>query len=94
LYGANQDEQNRVRTFQNGMLKPDAFAEIRLLGFPPGVAALLVCYNRFHNYVAGQLLEINEGDRFSLPPGMTAGSPGYDQALLKRENDLFQTARL
>jgi hypothetical protein len=91
LYGANQDEQNKVRTFQNGTLKPDAFAEIRLLGFPPGVAALLVCYNRFHNYVVSQLAEINEGGRFNMP---AEGSHGYDAALLKRDNDLFQIGRL
>jgi linoleate 10R-lipoxygenase len=94
LYGVNQDEQNKVRTFQDGKLKADAFAEVRLLGFPPGVGALLVCYNRFHNYVVEQLAEINEGGRFSLPAGMTAESSGYDEAVLKRDNDLFQTGRL
>jgi hypothetical protein len=35
--------------------------------FPPGVAALMICFNRFHNYVAQQLALINEGGRFAIP---------------------------
>ena len=65
LYGHNQDMQNTVRTFKDGKLKPDTFAEPRILGQPPGVGALLVSFNRFHNYVVTQLAEINEGGRFS-----------------------------
>src|SRR5947209_12082040 len=64
LYGHNKPMQDSVRTFKDGKLKPDTFAEDRLLAFPPGVCALLVCFNRFHNYVVSQLAEINEGGRF------------------------------
>jgi hypothetical protein len=67
LYGSRQEEQNLVRTFKDGKLKPDTFCETRLELFPPGVAALLVCFNRFHNYAAQQLAMINEGDRFPIP---------------------------
>jgi hypothetical protein len=89
LYGSSQEEQDRVRTFKDGLLKPDVFSENRILGFPPGVSAIMVCFNRFHNYVALQLKEINEGGRFKMPKGDsdTAG-------ISKLDNDLFQTARL
>ncbi|KAH0556381.1 hypothetical protein GP486_005695 [Trichoglossum hirsutum] len=95
LYGHSEADQATVRTFKDGYLKPDAFVEVRLLGFPPGVCALVVCFNRFHNYVVGQLAEINESGRFSLPAGVTpADKEGYEAAQRKRDNDLFQTARL
>jgi hypothetical protein len=67
LYGSNQDEQNLVRSFQDGKLKPDCFSEDRLGAFPPGVAVLLLCFNRFHNYAVGQLATINEAGKFSMP---------------------------
>jgi hypothetical protein len=93
LYGSNQEMQDSVRTFKDGMMKPDTFADKRPLGQPPGVSVLLVMFNRFHNYVAKNLAIINEGGRFSPPP------PGLDEeqaaaAWKKYDNDLFQTARL
>lgn len=90
LYGHNAVQQATVRTFQNGMLKLDTFAEPRILGQPPGVGALLISFNRFHNYVVQQLAIINENGRFSVPVGK-----GSDPAAAaKRDNDLFQTGRL
>jgi hypothetical protein len=94
LYGHNQDQQNKVRAFTDGLLKPDTFAEKRLLTQPPGVCALLVAFNRFHNWVVGELAYINEAGRFSLPAGMKQEDPRYSGALAKRDNDLFQTGRL
>ncbi|KAI8952599.1 linoleate diol synthase [Xylaria longipes] len=93
LYGSNQEMQDSVRTFKDGMMKPDTFADKRLLGQPPGVSVLLIMFNRFHNYVATNLAAINEGGRFTPPP------PGLDEekaaaAWKKYDNDLFQTARL
>lgn len=55
LYGRNVDEVKMMRTFRNGLLKPDCFSSIRILGFPPGCGVFLVMFNRFHNYVATQL---------------------------------------
>ncbi len=55
MYGSNQDEQNLMRTFQGGMIKPDCFSEKRILGFPPGVGVFLIMYNRFHNFVVTNL---------------------------------------
>ncbi|RHZ50671.1 peroxidase/cytochrome P450 family protein [Aspergillus thermomutatus] len=94
LYGHNQDQQNQVRTFANGLLHPDTFAEKRLLSQPPGVCALMVAFNRFHNWIVGELAYINEAGRFSLPTGMKQDDPRYTDALTKRDNDLFQTGRL
>lgn len=95
LYGNNETQQAAVRTFSDGKLKPDAFNEIRLLGQPPGVCALIVCFNRFHNYVVSQLAEINEAAIFSLPASVTPDDKDrYEAALRKRDNDLFQTGRL
>jgi hypothetical protein len=67
LYGSNQAEQDLVRTFKDGKLKPDCFNESRLGAFPPGVGVLLICFNRFHNYVVEQLASINEGGKFTIP---------------------------
>jgi linoleate 8R-lipoxygenase / 9,12-octadecadienoate 8-hydroperoxide 8R-isomerase len=67
LYGTNQTDQDAVRAFVDGQLKPDTFSETRILGFPPGVSAFLICFNRFHNYIVGEMAQINEGGRFSKP---------------------------
>ena len=80
-----------MRTFKDGKLKPDTFAEERLLGQPPGTCIFLVMWNRMHNYVAENLAAINDGGRFSMP---VEGSKGYDDAIKKRDYDLFQTSRL
>lgn len=107
VYGNNQAEQDGVRLKKDGLLKPDAFASSRILGFPPGVAAMLVCFSRFHNYVAHELAVINEAGRFNVPvlnesventeedpKAVEREKARYEAALAKRDNDLFQTARL
>ncbi|KAL4792140.1 Psi-producing oxygenase A [Aspergillus venezuelensis] len=88
LYGNNQDEQNLVRTFKDGKLKPDCFSTKRVLGFPPGVGVLLIMFNRYHNYVVEQLAAINECGRFTKP------DESNTEAYAKYDNDLFQTGRL
>lgn len=97
LYGSNQQEQDLVRTFVDGKLKPDTFSEPRILGFPPGVSGLLVSFNRFHNYVVGELADINEAGRFSKPVRdsveqrvramMRAASEEEIQAAIKKQFD-------
>ena len=61
--------QRKIRDnrYKLGFLKPDTFAEDRLLRQPPGVCIMLVMYNRYHNYAATQLRRINENGRFSMP---------------------------
>lgn len=94
LYGSTWEEQKRMRTFRDGKIKPDCFSESRLLTFPPGVGALLIAFNRYHNYVVEQLAAINEDGRFSVdqkkPTVDRYGTIGLD----RRDDDLFQTARL
>lgn len=93
LYGDTQEEQNRMRTFKDGKIKPDCFAEERLLAFPPSCGVMLIMLNRFHNYVVENLAAINEGGRFNQPPSYLHGE-ALEKAHKKRENDLFQTGRL
>ncbi|KAI6089298.1 linoleate diol synthase precursor [Hypoxylon rubiginosum] len=92
LYGNNAEEQKGMRTFKDGLLKPDCFATRNLLTFPPGVGVFLIMFNRFHNYVVTQLAEINEGGRFTKPSSTHDNSnwEGWE----KYDNDLFQTGKL
>lgn len=105
LYGSNQAEQDMMRTGKDGKIKPDCFSESRLLFFPPGVGALLIMFNRFHNYTVENLAAINEQGRFTKPSTEAPKSTGdvevdkkskekYDAAWKKYDNDLFQTGRL
>jgi hypothetical protein len=89
LYGSSQEELDSIRTWNDGKMKPDTFADKRLIGNPPGVCAILVFFNRFHNHVATSMAEINEGGRFTKPASAddAAGWKKYDE-------ELFQTARL
>lgn len=93
LYGDTQDDQNQIRTFKDGKLKPDCFSEQRLLGFPPGCGVMLIMLNRFHNYVVEQLALINEGGRFNKP-GDTLTAEKRETSWVKYDNDLFNTGRL
>ncbi|KAI8964322.1 linoleate diol synthase [Daldinia sp. FL1419] len=93
LYGSNQAMQDSIRTFKDGMMKPDTYADKRLLGSPPGVSVLLIMFNRFHNHVAANLAAINEGGRFT-PPRAGLSEEKAAAAWKKYDNDLFQTARL
>lgn len=69
--------QRKIRDgeFKLGLLKPDTFAEDRLLRQPPGVCIMLVMYNRYHNYAARQLRRINENGRFSVPSKYAGEKP-------------------
>ncbi|KAK4101146.1 heme peroxidase, partial [Parathielavia hyrcaniae] len=93
LYGSNQAMQDTIRTFKDGKLKPDAYADKRLLGLPPGVSVLLIMFNRVHNYVCNNLIAINEDGKFT-PPSPALEGERAAAAWKKYDNDLFQTARL
>ena len=82
LYGWTKDMQDSVRAGTNGLLKLDQFADDRFWIQPAGVTALLVLFNRNHNYLAETLLGIDEHTRFSSLPDK------------ERDEALFQTARL
>ncbi|KAK5321703.1 hypothetical protein LTR93_005941 [Exophiala xenobiotica] len=93
LYGDTQADQNNMRTFRDGKIKPDCFAEERLLAFPPACGVMLIMLNRFHNYVVEQLVLINENGRFNKPSGRLPEDEAR-AAWGKYDNDLFQTGRL
>ncbi|KAE8373908.1 heme peroxidase [Aspergillus bertholletiae] len=93
LYGDVQEEQDLVRTHQDGKLKPDSFSEPRLQAFPPACCVMLVMLNRFHNYVVEQLAEVNENGRFTKP-GPNLPEEQAKKAWAKYDEDLFQTGRL
>ncbi|KAI0091665.1 linoleate diol synthase [Irpex rosettiformis] len=91
LYGTNQEAQDKVRTRNGrGTLRPDTFAEDRLLLLPPAVCVLLVVFNRNHNYIANKLFELKERREYVDPSSLSEGS----KQLLDQEEELFQTARL
>ncbi|KAG9187359.1 hypothetical protein G6011_05230 [Alternaria panax] len=95
LYGETEEAQSLVRTFVDGRLKPDAFADTRILSRPAASCALIVCFLRFHNIVVEQLAIINENSRFSTPSNTASiDTSFYKKAITKCDNDLFQTARL
>jgi len=95
LYGHNQDHQDRVRDRKGyGLLYPDVFAEDRLLLLPPAVCALLVLFNRNHNYIAKRLFEINERGNFVDPKTLKTDNPADKAKLIAQEEELFQIARL
>ncbi|KAG5647805.1 hypothetical protein DXG03_007727 [Asterophora parasitica] len=95
LYGHNQETQDRVRVRNGyGLLKPDVFAEDRLLLLPPAVCALLVLFSRNHNYIAKKLLDINERGTYVDPSTLKADVPAQKTQLLAQEEELFQIARL
>ncbi|KAF3902542.1 hypothetical protein ABW21_db0205477 [Orbilia brochopaga] len=83
LYGSNEEEQKAMRTFKDGKIKPDAFSEKRLLGFPPGVCVLLLSFGRYHNFVVDMLLKINQDQRFTK-----------QKTPEEADEKLFQTGRL
>ncbi|ODH51178.1 hypothetical protein GX48_02604 [Paracoccidioides brasiliensis] len=93
LYGDNQQQQDDMRTFKDGKLKPDTFADPRLIALPPGCSVILILLNRFHNYVVEQLAHINENGRFTKPRDDLASEESRN-AWAKYDNDLFQTGRL
>jgi hypothetical protein len=105
LYGSNQAEQDLMRTKVDGKIKPDCFSEARLLFFPEGVGAMLIMFNRFHNYVVENLALINEQNRFPKPAAKAPEATGdekkdkashekWEASKRKYDDNLFQTGRL
>lgn len=87
LYGRNQQEQNRVRTFTQGRIHPDTFALERLMLMTPAVVTLLLMFSRYHNIIVDQLFAINESGKYR--PWDTLN----EEARLWQDNDLFQLGR-
>ncbi|THV00228.1 heme peroxidase [Dendrothele bispora CBS 962.96] len=90
VYGINQEAQDLVRDKASGRgyLYPDTFSEERLQFLPPAASALLVVFSRNHNYIAENILKLNERKTWSDPP------PTDGAALAKQDEEIFQTAKL
>lgn len=94
LYGVNQEEQNRVRTFQQGLVHPDTFADPRLQFQLPGIVTMTILFSRNHNFIAHQLLSdaVNAAENYRFTHVDGQDSP---QVSPRRTDELvFQTARL
>ncbi|KAF7300861.1 Heme peroxidase [Mycena kentingensis (nom. inval.)] len=90
LYGINQKTQDAVRDKAQGrgLLYPDVFSEERLTFLPPAASALLVVWNRNHNYIAENLLRINERGKWRDPASLD------EAARLAQDEEIFQISRL
>lgn len=84
LYGRSEAELKKVRSYKDGKLWDDYFADVRISGQLPGVAVLLILFSRNHNFIAEQILELNENNRFSRRK--------YTEEEI--DERVFQTARL
>lgn len=93
LYGNNDAEIATVRSFRNGELYPDVAASDRLQFMPPSVMALLLVFNRNHNFIAEKLLAINERGRF-VPWTDSPKDDAEAKAIAATDEEVFQTARL
>ncbi|KAF7985871.1 hypothetical protein HWV62_43736 [Athelia sp. TMB] len=91
LYGVNDDEANSIRIKDGrGMLAPDCFSESRILFLHPATAALLILWNRNHNYYAKHLLFNNEGEKWRDPGSSSVAS---SLSLTFQDDQIFETAR-
>ncbi|KAG6879814.1 hypothetical protein C0992_011365 [Termitomyces sp. T32_za158] len=88
LYGNSDSEIDQVRRKDGtGKLWDDVFSDARLLLMPPSACALLVLFNRNHNYIAEKLLDINENGTYAWPPRT-------EEDLRIQDDEIFQRTRL
>ncbi|RXW15244.1 hypothetical protein EST38_g10604 [Candolleomyces aberdarensis] len=91
LYGNNAEEVKAIREPSSGgrgLIYPDTFADAGLPFLPPAVGALIILFNRNHNYIAGQLLKLNEKKKWSPYPISDAAKA------MQQDDEIFETARL
>ncbi|KZT22377.1 heme peroxidase [Neolentinus lepideus HHB14362 ss-1] len=95
LYGNSREDQSYVRSMDGrGMLSPDCFFEDRLLFLTPAVQALLILWNRNHNYIASRLLSNNQGKRWEEPSSVAPLEDGsLSQQLVDQDDQIFDKAR-
>ena len=76
------------KSMGRGWIYPDAFSDESINNLPPSVGALLIVFNRNHNYVANQLLKLNEKKKWSQKPISDKAKAD------KQDDEIFETARL
>ncbi|MCO5590220.1 hypothetical protein L7F22_044189 [Adiantum nelumboides] len=88
IYGDNQDEQDKVRTHEQGRIWPDTFSSARVMMMSPGIIAVAIMFSRHHNYLAQRLFEVNETGKYKPWDSLeTEGERKW------QDNDIFQLAR-
>ncbi|KAG6864426.1 hypothetical protein C0991_009578 [Blastosporella zonata] len=94
LYGANDSESELVRAKDGrGMLSPDCVYDDRVMFYSPAVAALLILWNRNHNYIARHLLLTNEGKKWVDPLEHDSPDGNISSGLLAQDNEIFRIAK-
>ncbi|KIJ54105.1 hypothetical protein M422DRAFT_775321 [Sphaerobolus stellatus SS14] len=98
LYGSSQEQQDKIRNKTGrGYILPDCFADTRMLSLPPAAGAILVLFNRNHNYIAKQLLKScldkKYVDRNWQDPD-SVEIEGKPKLREQQDEEIFQTARL
>ncbi|KAF5376137.1 hypothetical protein D9615_007704 [Tricholomella constricta] len=94
LYGVNDMESDLIRAKDGrGMLSPDCFYDDRATFLPSAVSALLVLWNRNHNYIARHLLLNNEGKRWDEPSTQSCADSTISARLLAQDDEIFKIAR-
>ncbi|TFK47855.1 heme peroxidase [Heliocybe sulcata] len=95
LYGNSPQQEEHVRQMDgHGMLSPDCFFEDRLMFVTPVVQALLILWNRNHNYIAGRLLSNNQHNRWIDPSSVAPFDDGtLPPRLISQDNEIFDKAR-
>lgn len=89
LYGNSKEQVNKVRRGDGtGRIWDDVFSDSRLIYMPPAVCALLVLFNRNHNYIAEKIFSINENGTFKEPRLCDPTT------LVDQDEEIFQRTRL
>ncbi|KDQ51439.1 hypothetical protein JAAARDRAFT_530376 [Jaapia argillacea MUCL 33604] len=96
LYGSSHDEESLVRNKDGrGMLSPDCFYEDRTLFLPPAVSALLVLWNRNHNFIARRLFLTKTNSPYIDPSTLPLNADGsLESSLASQDDEIFKQARI
>ena len=92
IYGNTEREQNRVRTYKNGLIFPDSVASERIMMMPPGVVAMAIMFSRNHNQIAEGFLSVNEAGKCKSWDTLTGEQKdGESEARLNRRETTLIT---
>jgi len=87
IYGNNGKEQERVRTYNNGLIYPDSIASAKIMMMPPGVIAVLLLFSRNHNDIAKNMLAVNEEGKYKPWDTLSEEQKKW------QDEDIFQVSR-
>ncbi|KAF8064174.1 heme peroxidase [Lyophyllum atratum] len=94
LYGETDSEADLVRAKDGrGMLSPDCFVDDRAMFLSPAVSALLILWNRNHNFIARHLLLNNEGKKWVDPSEQDSADGALSPRLAAQDDEIFKIAR-